>query len=201
LSVTFVVKLDHLLTYKRALAVDMLNGSCDVRPGDFNVFEVVPKADAKDIDERVTLDMALRMGWQHFECLAGALWTKKGYDCYRTPGTNDNGVDVVALTGSAGELIQAKSSGTEGVALDWDAVKDVVTGEAIYQRRALGVRFNKVCITNQFFNRQAHDNAALNSVELLDQTHLAALLLEHEVTLLEVERMLFAEWQQADAAL
>jgi hypothetical protein len=53
-----------------------------------------------------------------------------------------------------------------------------------------------VCITNQFFNRQAHENAGLNAVELLDQKHLAELLAKHEVTMLEVERMLFAEWKQ-----
>lgn len=40
---TFDVKLDQLLTYKRGLAEDMLNGSGDVAPGDFNIVEIVPK--------------------------------------------------------------------------------------------------------------------------------------------------------------
>ena len=140
--------------------------------------------------------MALRMGWQHFECLAGVLWTKRGYDCYRTPGSNDNGVDVVALAAGKGQLVQAKTSGTDGAALNWDAVKEVVGGEAFYKRRHPSVDFDKVCITNQFFNRQAQENAALNSVELLDQTHLAGLLERHAVTMLEVEKMLYAEWQE-----
>lgn len=197
---TFDVKLDQLLTYKRGLADDMLNGAGDVMPGDFNLADVVPESEGKDIDERVTLDMALRMGWQHFECLAGALWSKRGYDCYRTPSTNDNGVDIVALAGDRGQLIQAKTSGTDGATLGWEAVKDVVTGEAFYRRRHPAVEFGKVCITNQFFNRQAHENAALNLVELLDQTHLTSLLEKHVVTMLEVERMLFTEWQQAEVA-
>jgi len=196
--VTFDIKLDQLLTHKRSLAEDMLNGSGDVTPGDFNIADVVPEADADGIDERVTLDMALRMTWQHFECLAGALWSKRGYDCYRTPGTSDNGVDVVALLGAKGQLVQAKSSGNDGATLGWEAVKDVVTGEAFYRRRHPGVEFAKVCITNQFFNRQARENAALNDVELLDQTNLAAMLTEHAVTMLEVERILFTEWQHAD---
>jgi hypothetical protein len=196
---TFDVKLDHLLTYKRGLAEDMLNGSGDVNPGDFNLVDVVPAAEGKDIDERVSLDMALRMGWQHFECLAGVLWTKRGYACYRTPGSNDNGVDVVALLAGKGQLVQAKSSGVDGAALNWEAVKDVVTGEAFYKRRHPTVEFDKVCLTNQFFNRQAQENAALNSVELLDQTHLAGLLERHPVTMLEVEKMLYAEWQEGSA--
>jgi len=198
--VTFDVKLDQLLTYKRGLAEDMLNGSGDVTPGDFNIADVMPAADAEGIDERVTLDMALRMTWQHFECLAGALWSKMGYDCYRTPGTSDNGIDVVALLGAKGQLVQAKSSGTDGAKLGWEAVKDVVTGEAFYRRRHPGVDFEKVCITNQFFSQQAQENAALNVVELLDQTNLAAMLTEHAVTMLEVERMLFTEWQHTDEA-
>ncbi|WP_232313962.1 SNF2-related protein [Ralstonia sp. A12] len=196
---TFDVKLDMLLEYKRGLAEDMLNGAGDVAPGDFNLAEVVPESEGAGIDERITLDMALRMGWQHFECLTGALWGKRGYGCYRTPGTNDNGVDIVAIDGRKGQLIQAKTSGTDGAALGWEAVKDVVTGEAFYRRRHPMVEFERVCITNQFFNRQAHENAALNSVELLDQTHLASLLERHEVTMLEVERMLFSEWQQHEA--
>ena len=195
---TFDVKLDRLLSYKRGLAEDMLNGSGDIRPSDFNLADVVPVADAVDIDERVTMDMAMRMTWQHFECLTGALWAKKGFDCYRTPSTNDNGVDVVALLAPKGELVQAKSSGVDGSALGWDAVKEVVAGEAFYRRRHPGVNFQKVCITNQYFNAQAHENAELNGVELLERTHLAELLEKHEVTILEVERMLFCEWRHAE---
>ncbi len=164
---TFDVKLDQLLAYKRGLAEDMLNGSGDVTPGDFNIVDVVPESDGKDIDERVTLDVAHRMTWQHFECLAAILWNKKGFHCYRTPGTHDNGVDVVALAGQEGVLIQAKSSGTDATKLPWDAVKEVVAGEAFYRNRHPGVNFKKVCITNQFFNQQAHENAVLNHVEIL----------------------------------
>ncbi|SIT39489.1 SNF2-related protein [Paraburkholderia piptadeniae] len=197
---TFDVKLDQLLGYKRGLAEDMLNGAGDVAPADFNIADVVPDSQSASIDERITLDMALRMGWQHFECLVGALWSKRGYDCYRTPGANDNGVDIVAFDGNRGQLIQAKTSGTDGTRLGWEAVKEVVAGEAFYRRRHPGVTFEKVCITNQFFNRQAQENATLNAVELLDQKHLADLLSRHTVTMLEVERMLFAEWQTTESA-
>lgn len=195
--VTFDVKLDQLLSYKRELAQDMLNGAGDLTPGNFDLVEVVPGAYANDIDPRVTLDMALRMTWQHFECLAASLWNKRGYACYRTPGTSDNGVDVVAINGVNGQLIQAKTSRNEGTALGWDAVKDVVTGEAFYRRRHPGVTFQKVCLTNQYFNRQAHENAALNGVELLEQPELAKMLLEYKLTMLDVERMLYANWQHA----
>ncbi|NHZ44616.1 SNF2-related protein [Massilia aquatica] len=191
---TFDVKLDQLLTYKRKLAEDMLNGSGDIGPGEFTLADVIFGADAGDIDERVSLAVALRMSGQHFECLAGVLWTRLGNDCYRTPTTKDYGVDVVALRGEQGKLIQAKTCGTDGTRLGWEAVKEVVAGEAFYRRRHPKVQFQKVCITNQFFNAHASENAALNQVELLDQLDLEAMLNTHAVTMLEVERMLYTEW-------
>jgi len=193
---TFDVKLDQLLTYKRKLAEDMLNGSGDIGPGEFILADVVSNSDARDIDERVTIDTALRMNGQHFECLAGVLWSKLGFTCYRTPSTKDYGVDVIALRGTTGKLIQAKTSGTDGARLAWDAVKEVVAGEAFYQRRHPKVKFEKVCLANQLFNSHATENASLNKVELLDQGDLTNLLEKHNVTILEVERMLHTDWNQ-----
>lgn len=192
---TFDVKLDQLLTYKRELASDMLNGSGDVSPSDFNVGDVVPPGVGDSIDERINLDMALRMEWRHFEGLTAALWNKRGYDyCYCTPGAHDNGVDVVAITGSKGVLVQTKASGKEGARLGWDAVKEVVAGEAFYRRKYPNVEFKKVGLTNQFFNAQAHEQAELNNVELLDQKHLTSLLNDYPISMLDIERLLYQEW-------
>ncbi|MCA8072095.1 hypothetical protein [Burkholderia vietnamiensis] len=66
--------------------------------------------------------------------------------------------------------------------------------EAFYRRKHPNVSFGKVCVTNQFFNAQVKENAHLNSVELLDRQHLGDLLEAHETTMLEVQRMLFADW-------
>ena len=199
---TFDVKLDQLLTKKRELASDMLNGSGDLRPGDFNVNDVIPDGDVAFLEERVNLDMALSMEWRHFEGLTAALWSKRGYDfCYCTPGTKDNGVDVVAISGRKGVLIQTKTSGNEGVRLGWDAVKEVVGGEAFYRRKHVNIQFTKVSLTNQFFNDQAHEQAELNGVELIDQHGLAELLKQHPVTMMDLERLLYAEWShEAEAA-
>lgn len=192
---TFDVKLDSLLTHKRQLAQDMLNGSGDVTPGDFSLPDVVPGEQVNHIDERVTLDLALRMNWQMFECLVAALWAKQGGECYRTPGTKDYGVDVVALDGDFGHLAQVKSSGIDGFRFGWDAVKEVVAGEAFYQNRHPKIKFKKFCITNQYFNSHASENAELNGVVLLDKSDLARMLEQRVVTLLEVERMLHTAWQ------
>ena len=193
---TFDIKLDQLLTMKRDLAGDMLNGSGDLTPGDFNVADVVPNADVGEIDERVSLEMALRMEWRHFEGLTAALWSKRGFGlCYCTPGANDNGVDVVAISGNQGHLIQTKTSGNEGTKLGWETVKDVVGGEAFYRRKHPNIQFKKVGVTNQFFNAQAHEQAGLNDVELVDQQGLGELLEQHPVSMMDLERLLYAEWE------
>lgn len=193
---TFDVKLDELLSYKRELARDMLNGAGEVLPGDFHLGDVVSDVDMGSIDERIDLETALRMEWRHFEGLAAVLWSKRGFPrCYCTPPSNDNGVDVVAISGSIGELIQTKSSGTEGAKLGWEAVKDVVGGEAFYRKMHPGVDFKKVGISNQFFNAKAHEQASLNGVQLYDQDQLAELLRKYSVSMLEVERVLYADWQ------
>lgn len=196
---TFDVKLDQLLETKRALAGDMLNGSPDISLGEFKLEDVVPDDDADALIERITLDEALRMEWRHFEGLAGALWSKKGFALvYCTPPANDNGVDVVAINGNTGELVQVKTSANDGATLGWEAVQDVVTGEAYYRSKHPGVKFTKVALTNQFFNDHARLNAKLNSVELMEQTSLSLLLQEYHVTMLDVERVLYAEWKDAE---
>jgi hypothetical protein len=199
---TFEVKLDQLLERKRSLAGDMLNGCPDISTADFRVEDVVPGDFTSDIDEVVSLDTAMRMEWRHFEGLAAAIWSKRGFDTvYCTPAANDHGVDVVAIRGDHGELVQTKSSAADGRLLGWDAVNEVVAGEAFYRRRHPGVTFKKVGLTNQFFNIGAHEKAALNAVELLDQRHLAQMLAEYRVTLLDVERLLYIKLNDAEVGL
>ncbi|MCW2486532.1 restriction endonuclease [Candidatus Symbiopectobacterium sp. NZEC127] len=191
---TFDVKLDQLLTRKRELAGDMLNGSGDIRPGDFNIDDVVPPSDRDALNERITLRHALSMEPRHFEGLVAILWGKQGYQCYCTPQSRDQGIDVVATRSKEGVLIQAKTSSLDGKKLGWDAVKEVVAGAAFYQQKHQNVVFRKVCITNQFFNGQAHEQAVFNDVLLIDQTGLADLLQRHLATMLELDQILYTEW-------
>lgn len=193
--VTFDVKLDQLLEIKRELARDMLNGAGDLRPGDFNVEDVLPPGIAIP-DLPVTLDTALSMKWQYLEALTAVLYTKRSYDAMLTPPSKDNGVDVVALPreGTYGKLVQVKASEREGETLSWSAVKDVVGGHAYYAKQYPGVTFQRVCLTNQRFDRQAHMNAALNEVELLEQPDLEKMLEATPVTLMDVEKLLYKEF-------
>jgi HJR/Mrr/RecB family endonuclease len=167
-------------------------------PSDWNLQDIIPDgANDPAFSRAVTLDDVLRMEWDYFEALVAAIWQKKGFrTVYRTP-NQDEGVDVVAFTGNAGDLIQCKSSGTENAALDSQGVKDVVLGEAEYRLRHPGVSFSKWAATNQFFNETAQDRARKNNVSLLNQKDIEALLAQHTVTNADVQRFLFAYWEEA----
>jgi HJR/Mrr/RecB family endonuclease len=175
----------------------MLNGAGDVSPGDFTLDDMMPDDPKKEGETKLTLDDVLHMRSDYFECLVAVLWQRKGFrTVYRTPDSYDDGVDVVAV-GSSGELIQCKSSTVDNTNQGWNAIKDVVTGEAAYRARHPGTCFKKVCVTNQSFNENAHRHAALNDVELYDQRTLLGLIERYPVTLLDVERLLYTRWDEA----
>lgn len=187
---SFDVTLDLLLTAKRALAEDILNGAGDLTPEDFAAIDdlAVP-ADAA-LQVQVDLETALRLDWRAFEGLAAVLWSKRGYTTYCTPESGDVGVDVVAVRGSEGVLVQCKSATRDGAELGWDAVKELAGGEAFYKRKHPGVEFRKVALTNQFFNDYTKRRAAENEVQLVDQDGLAEMLAKTPASLAEVHAAL-----------
>jgi hypothetical protein len=194
--VTFDQKLNMLLEHKRELASDMLNGSGDVGPNEFGLEDMVPQGVKLEPDRNVNVDDILRMRSNYFEGLVATLWQKKGFrTVYRTPDSKDDGVDVVAIA-LHGELIQCKSSTIDDKTLGWDAIKDVVAGEAAYRTRHPGIRFKKICVTNQFFNENARRHAALNNVELYDQRRIVELIEHHPVTMLDIERLICVQWDK-----
>ncbi len=117
-----------------------------------------------------------------FEDFCVVLWGKLGYKTYKSGGVGDGGVDVVAIKGQNGILIQCKTSSTLGQHLGWDAVKEVVAGAAAYGVKHAGVDFAKIAVTNQYFNGAAKEQAYLNGVDLIDCTGLAEMLVKYPVS-------------------
>jgi Holliday junction resolvase len=191
---TFDVKLDRLLMFKRGLAEDMLNGSADVGPADFDIADMAPPGQRAGLAPRVSVGDLDRMQPRYFEGFVAALWRKQGFGTVYVTPPQDGGVDVVAIKGRSGALIQCKTSTADGAELGWDAVKDVTAGHAIYAKRHPGIAFEKVCATNQFFNPTTHDRARDNDVDIVERPTLERLLAQHEVTKLDVEKMLVTDW-------
>jgi Holliday junction resolvase len=110
------------------------------------------------------------MSPEAFELVCALIYRKSGYaESFRVGGSGDGGVDVVALRGAQGLLLQCKSSKELDKRLGWDGVKDVVGGEAGYRMQYPGVQFQKLALTNQFFNETAKTQARLNNVLLMDK--------------------------------
>lgn len=190
---TFDKKLDSLLDWKRGLSTDMLNGSGDICPADFGDLEAPDGGNAFG-NELIGADDIRSIDPDAFEALCALLWSKQGYRTMRTPRSGDGGIDVVAIRGTEGVVIQCKSSLVEGRELGWEAVKDVAAGVGSYAKRYPGVTFAKIAATNQRFNGTARQQAETLCVKLVDGNDLEGLLANHPVKRGELERFLLANW-------
>lgn len=187
---TFDCKLDELLRRKRELSTDMLNGCGDLNPREFGNLDNIDGTEAFNDDPLTRVDVA-SMTPDTFECFCALLWSKQNYQkVFRTPKSGDGGIDVVAIRGTEGALIQCKSSSNHGAKLGWDGVKDVVAGQAAYKSKFPKVTFRRVAVTNQFFNGHAEYQAHENGVELVDQNAICELLAQFPVRRLELEQSL-----------
>lgn len=190
---TFEVRLDELLKKKSALAgatLDdgglnaMLNGTGDDATfaelvGDGGYGESLPQ-------RHLTMDDVDRMDGFAFEVFCCVLWSKRGFQASLTQKRGgDGGVDVVALQGRTGELLQCKSSVNAEVG--WDAIKEVTTGSARYQARFSGTRLRRLAVTNQRFTTGAAEHANGNQVELVTRSQLVNYMAEHPVTNIEFD--------------
>lgn len=192
---TFDVRLDQLLTSKRALADDMLNGTGDIAPNELDPSTMAPAEAGEVFEQPITVDELLRLDFRHFEGLIAALWQKRGFrHVQRTSDSGDDGVDVVAIATTSGELVQCKSTTTTSGEVSWEAVQQVVAGEAAYRVRHPGVTFARACATNGFFNDNARRHATLNSVDLYDRDRITELLHKLPVTMTDVERTLYVSF-------
>lgn len=191
---TFDAKLDSLLGKKRELSDDMLNGAGDVSPADFGDLEAPDGGNAFS-NEPLTADDIGALNGDAFEAFCALLWSKMGYSrTVKTKRAGDEGVDVVAIKGKEGALIQCKSSTVEGKELGWEAVKDVSAGAPAYAARYPGIRFVLFAVTNRRFNGAARAQATVLKVQLIEGDELADMLARHPMRRGELERFLLASW-------
>jgi HJR/Mrr/RecB family endonuclease len=203
---TFEVRLDQMLKRKGKLAgatmsnssmEAMLNGNVD----DVRVSELLTDLPGSAQAERrhLTLEDVDRLDGASFEYFCRLLWEKRGYVASVTakrPG--DGGIDVLALQGKEGELLQCKSSSS--AELGWDAVKEVSAGAARYQKTYSGTRFRRLCVTNRHFNAGAHEQAEANRVRLVEREELGIILAKHPVVTDELDEELMRELPVSSAA-
>jgi len=184
---TFEVRVDEIMRRKGGLADSTMDGSgisamLNGTGGDATFAELMgTESGEKAPLEYLTMDSIDRMDGFSFEVLCEILWTRKGFLTSITEKKGgDGGIDVVALRGAGGELLQCKSSSKD--AIGWDAIKEVAAGAARYQARYPNSAFEKVAVTNQTFNEPARIQAAANGVRVVERDELAKILGAHPVS-------------------
>ena len=192
--VTFDAKLDALLERKRALSDDMLNGAGDIDPKEFGDLQSPGGGNAFG-DEPLGTEDIRSLDPQGFEAFCALLWTKMGFSrTIRTGGRGDGGVDIIAIDGARGALIQCKSSSAIGRQLGWEAVKDIHSGAPAYASRYPSITFALVAATNQGWNGPARSQAETLGVELVDGPSLERSLEAHPIKKSELQKFLLSRW-------
>lgn len=193
---TFEQRLDQLLKEKSALAsttIDgddlsqMLNGST----GDVGFTEFMASGGPSTQTAPRILNIADidQLDGNSFETFSALLLSKMGFLAQVTEKRQgDGGIDLIAVKGSKGLLVQCKSS--QSASIGWDAIKEVVGGAMRYQSRMTSVRFKKLAITNQRFNSAAAEQAEFNNVELIDRNKIQQLLIDFRITDYELDEFL-----------
>jgi len=121
------------------------------------------------------------------------LWQKRGYrNVYRTPKHDDASMWLPSLV--RWRLGSMQDERTDDASLGWDAVKDVVTGEAAYRARHPGVVSGGFASLISFSTARLRRHADLNDVELLDQSDVCALLRDFPIAMHDIERLLYTTW-------
>jgi HJR/Mrr/RecB family endonuclease len=203
---TFEVRLDEMLKRKGKLAgatmsnssmEAMLNGNIeDVRMSE--LLGDVPRSTKIEV-RYLSMEDVDRLDGASFEYLCRLLWEKRGYVAsVTTKMRGDGGIDVIALQGKEGELLQCKSSAN--AELGWDAVKEVTAGAARYQYAYAGTRFRRICVTNRHFNAGAHAQADANRVQLIERDDLERLLTQHPLSVEELDDELMSRLSLSSAA-
>ncbi|BAP87808.1 SNF2-like protein [Burkholderiales bacterium GJ-E10] len=183
---TFDVRLDELLKAKDKLANSTIDGSemevmLNGSGSDISKSELFAAEDGAEPQRRfLTMDDVDRMDGTRFEIFCRFLWEREGYLASITKKRGgDGGIDIVALKGRNGELLQCKSSLSDG--LGWDAIKEVTAGSARYQAQHPGTLFRRIAVTNQTFTKGARSQAEANSVFLVERNRLEELLGKYPV--------------------
>lgn len=181
---TFEARLHTLITAKRDLGRDMLNGV-----GELSVAEVAEglathTGDVINTRQKVMPEDLSSIGATHFEKLIAELLKQQGYQAEAIGRAGDHGIDVWAVKGNTGYLVQCKSTSREsGIGIE--GINEVVGGAAHYRAKDKKTQFALVVATNGKFNKTAieHANNQPESVELWDFDNISSLLLQHDVYL------------------
>lgn len=187
--VTFEENLDKLMSLKSDLAGDILDGV----GSDISISDLMPQAGPVSTNTRiVTIDDVDRLDGKSFEVFCRLLYAKNAVRAEITKKSRgDGGVDLVVFNdNNAGLLCQCKHTSSDEIG--WDAVKEIASGSPAYIARYPSYRFQKLAITNRFFNKTAIEQANHLSINLVDRHVLIAMLEDAKIPHIELDEEILA---------
>lgn len=181
---TFEAKLHTLISKKRDLGKDMLNGVGELSVAEVAAGLATPAGEVINVSQKVMPEDLSSISAANFEKLISELLKQQGYQSEVVGRAGDHGVDVWAVRGNSGYLVQCKSTTREsGIGIK--GINDVVGGAAHYRAKDKETQFTLVVATNGRFNKTAidHANNQPETVELWDSSYLLDLLNTYDVIL------------------
>jgi hypothetical protein len=187
--VSFEQKLDMLMSEKSDLAGDMLDGIGENISGQSLMPTDGPTGTIRVEERLIDLPVVDALNGDSFEHLCQIFFSSQGFSAWVTPkNPGDGGVDIVAIKGTEGVLVQCKHSISN--AIGWDAVKEIYTGAEAYRSRIPGVVFNLVAVTNREFNPNAREQAMNCNVRLIERSELSDGLANQKISVTVLDECL-----------
>ena len=126
------------------------------------------------LDQRlVSIEDVDGMEGHDFESFLEKLFTEMGYYAEKTPGSGDQGADLILKKDGLTTVVQAKRSQSK---ISNKAVQEVLAGEKYYGADRLMV------VTNHFFHESAKELAKRGSVELVDRNELESWIFSNPIS-------------------
>jgi len=182
---SFDEKLDNLMKYKQTLSENVLFPTKDSAKDGIKMFQEL-NIETKNSQNACywNIDEVDAVIGTKFEHIIADLYKTMGYNAIKTPDTNDNGADVVAIDTikKVGFLIQCKHTEDVNKTMGKQPIQEVTAALKAYEAEYKGVKFTPMAITNAAkFSEGARELAASNGVKLVARSELGKMFEKYEV--------------------
>ena len=186
---SFDEKLDELLTYKRTLSENVLFPTGDSSKDGMKIYQDISRNNnlSQEMCYWKITDIDAVIGDVFEQIIADLYNTMDGYKAEKTPATNDDGADVVAIysANNTGLLIQCKHTETpDKTTMSKKPIQEITAAIKSYENRPQyrGIKFTPLVITNAMrFSDGAAKLAAQNGVKLIARGELSKMFSDNNV--------------------
>ena len=182
---SFDEKLNFLLNHKKFLSENVIFPTNESDSDGIAIFQSIePKNKSEFQTIFWNIESVDTVTGDAFEKIITDLYNAiEGFSAEKTPHSNDNGADVVAISDKkTGFLIQCKH--TENITKNFGkrAIQEIFTAVAAYEKNYRGIKFQPIVITNACgFSTGAVELAKDTNVKLISRNELAEMLTRYKI--------------------